>query len=227
MKHSVLCLLLLPALIFPGGCARHDDSYFPLGDHSWQEYTIERTAGDKKLVQRYIVANMPAIVSDDAVVYPRKIAGGVVEYYRITDWGIVLQHAKIQAESLIIPLPTEPGSRWQQKTRIQFVDIPKLNRPDIWNTVAPVNLQYSINQEKETVRVPAGIFENCIHVTATGLLEVDDNIKTFVGVRQIQVTQSEWYAPGVGLVKRVREELTSPALIRGSYTQELRSFRKG
>ena len=38
----------------------------------------------------------------------------------------------------------------------------------------------------------------------------------FLGIRFIQVEQTEWYAPGVGLVKRVRTESTTPSAMASS-----------
>jgi hypothetical protein len=76
----------------------------------------------------------------------------------------------------------------------------------------------------DMVKVPAGAFENCMRVVMSGNAFVDAG--NYVGKTIVRVTETNWYAPGVGLVKSVREESTKHrALDKGGIILELESFR--
>lgn len=225
MKKIILIPCLLALLVCLSSCGESDQSYFPLGNHAWWEYAIERSVMDKQMHQKYIIANLAARKIDDVLVYPRKLASGANEFYRRTEWGVVLTGSNGDEKTLILPLPVNKGAEWREKSRITFVDFHSINRPDVWSTIKPVEMTYRVQEVNETVRVPAGIFKNCVRVEAAGLIEVEENIKLFVGVRHVKVTQTDWYAPGVGLVKRIRDEITSPALLHGKYVQQLKRFK--
>ena len=68
--------------------------------------------------------------------------------------------------------------------------------------------------------MPAGRFDDCIRVEATGVTLVPADRGSLEV--EVKVTQTEWYAPGVGLVKSTRlEAAESPFLRNGEYLQEL------
>ena len=86
-----------------------------------------------------------------------------------------------------------------------------------------INMQFEIKSITETVEVPAGIFENCIRVEGNTLLTLYVDPK--LGYQDIPITQTEWYAPGVGLVKLVRNEPLNVELFKGgSISYELTRF---
>jgi hypothetical protein len=73
--------------------------------------------------------------------------------------------------------------------------------------------------------VPAGRFEKCLRLEGTGLLHVLADAR--VGASEVPVTHTEWYAPGVGLVKLVRSEtLDTQAIVGGTITMELTAFER-
>ncbi|WP_286239201.1 hypothetical protein [Neptuniibacter halophilus] len=84
-------------------------------------------------------------------------------------------------------------------------------------------LSYEIIETDARVVVPAGEFVDCIRVEATGTLVLYADPR--LGYQEVSVRQSEWYAPGVGLVKLARQEPLDLALFKGgSMVFELQRF---
>ena len=76
---------------------------------------------------------------------------------------------------------------------------------------------------QDIVNVPAGQFDNCMKVVMTGSSYKDAG--NYVGLTLVSVEQTNWYAPGVGLVKMERLEKTqSEALDKGTLSVELTHF---
>ena len=49
----------------------------------------------------------------------------------------------------------------------------------------------------------------------------------YIGRASVDVETTEWYAPGVGLIKRLRKErISSPAIDPGEYQVVLRAVRR-
>ncbi|MDX1519073.1 MAG: hypothetical protein R3318_03045, partial [Gammaproteobacteria bacterium] len=83
----------------------------------------------------------------------------------------------------------------------------------------------TIESMRDTVKVPAGTFRNCMRIRTEGKAFVDAG--NYVGNTVVGVDETSWYAPGVGLVKTVRKETTTKkALDYGEIILELEAFRK-
>ena len=89
--------------------------------------------------------------------------------------GRFLVHWTRAEAALLYPLPPHTGNRWQTKS-------------------ADGHVFYSELLPRETLKLPAGEFEGCLHVR----MQRDDDL----------VLLEMWFAPGVGLVKR---KVTTPA----------------
>jgi len=76
--------------------------------------------------------------------------------------------------------------------------------------------------------VPAGTFENTLHIKATGTATVlADLAKARYGASDAEMSTEEWYAKGFGLVKLVRTEYFPNDLFTdGTYTMELAEIKK-
>lgn len=87
-----------------------------------------------------------------------------------------------------------------------------------------VEMTMRIGSTDDEVVVPAGTFQRCLRIDGRGssLVAVHKGETT----ARVDVTSSDWYAPGVGLVKSVRrEDAASEFLVPGTYTQELTEVR--
>lgn len=65
-------------------------------------------------------------------------------------------------------------------------------------------MSYTIETIDDVVTVPAGRFERCIRVKGTA--EVRLYTDPVAGWRDVPLVTTEWYAPGIGLVKLERIE---------------------
>ena len=85
-------------------------------------------------------------------------------------------------------------------------------------------MTYTIAALGETVEVRAGRWEGCVRVRGVATLKLFAD--PVAGWRDVPLVTTEWYCPGVGLVKPLREEPARSAfLIGGTVTMELVAFR--
>jgi len=80
-------------------------------------------------------------------------------------------------------------------------------------SIKPFDLVFEIASMDETVETPAGVFENCIRVDAAGKMVFYADASS--GYQEILINHSEWYAPGVGLVKLERDEPLNTDIMKG------------
>ncbi|VWX37205.1 hypothetical protein [Limnobacter sp. 130] len=80
-------------------------------------------------------------------------------------------------------------------------------------SIKPFDLVYEVASLDETVETPAGVFEKCIRLDGTGKMVFYADASA--GYQEILINHSEWYAPGVGLVKLEREEPLNTSIMKG------------
>ena len=96
---------------------------------------------------------------------------------------------------------------------------------DVVDTDEPtlVNGYNAVEHTAASVVVPAGRFDECLLVSGHGTTTAD--VGNYLGRTEIKVSTEDWFAPGVGLVKSIRTELTSSdALNFGRLSMELRAL---
>lgn len=85
------------------------------------------------------------------------------------------------------------------------------------------DMEYEINAQNVSVEVPAGRFEDCIEIVGRARYSLYADPK--LGYIDIDIKQTEWYAPGIGLVKLLREEPKEAGLfLGGSIVFELQNL---
>lgn len=80
-------------------------------------------------------------------------------------------------------------------------------------SIKPFDLVFEIASLDETVQTPAGVFEKCVRVDAAGKMVFYADAS--LGYQEILINHSEWYAPGVGLVKLERDEPLNTDIMKG------------
>jgi len=83
-----------------------------------------------------------------------------------------------------------------------------------------VHQLHQVYTQQEPIEVPAGRFEHCARVETTAIHSATSTDGTAIGPR-IVYYYSDWYAPGVGLIRTEQRSATSEVLA----TVELVSFR--
>ena len=123
----------------------------------------------------------------------------------------------------ILPLPPAVGSTWQVSTH------PYALRRTVplganLSSQFSISLTMIIEAIDDTVETPAGRFENCVRIVGEGSLELYADARQ--GFLTVPITHTEWYAPGVGLVRLLREEQLEAELFEGGSIQyELIDYR--
>ena len=120
----------------------------------------------------------------------------------------------------LLPADVSLGATWRQSEHTQVLE----NTGSPWETlfriVEPVSIDYVVESNEASVRVPAGEFNNCIKVRGSGKTNVD--VGNYIGRTLISIEVENWYAKGVGLIKSIRKEITtSEALDYGELRYEL------
>lgn len=219
-----LCLCQLTS-----SCTEKDNSYFPLREgHSWR-YLLQLTtmAGTEK--QKYYVSTLPAQIIDGQTTYIHRSLTGTQLLFRQSDAGIsrigflVADGATLKNvvdEHLVLPKNPQVGTKWDSVALTQTLTSGK---PQGGQVMAKVPVKNQIESIDDVINVPAGRFQYCVRLHTNGF--AFNSSINFIGRALVEIDQTSWYAPGVGLVKSVLiETTTSDALSRGELSMELESF---
>ena len=218
-----LCVLVLLSVC---GCTAPETGYFPTAPgHEWT-YDISRTSTQNRdpIVQKSIVRSLPVRTVGGIKYFPKMHASGRIHYFTRTTEGILRRAPGREDADTVIPHPLRIGSEWSGASRLYLFDLPK-NLEGAWDRLSGnLELDYTITGIDESVNVPAGYFPGCLRIDAIGFLDLPTRL--MLGIRIIKVEQTQWYAPGVGLVKMTRREYAIPNLYPSEYSQVLTSFKR-
>lgn len=227
---------LLPA--FLGSCGPADDSdYFPLeSGWSWTYRVISDIRNVGKSRAHSLVVNGKTVTVDGENTTPRMYQDGHVFYYAHRDEGILLvadrpawqQAEPAQPGQWVIKYPLTVGDSWEVWSETHLLRRQVFSPTAVVSVpvVAPIQVTYTVEALDDTVEVPAGRFRNCLRLKGRG--EAAVNMGERIGEVAIFVDTTQWFAPGVGLVKAVREEDSRPeSPAAGTLTLELESVDRG
>jgi hypothetical protein len=235
MQALLRRLTLVVLALALSACGKAPESpYFPLnGGYVWQYRMHEHNRlVDRKLPLR--VENVGSRTRNGERYWLRRTSEGN-EYWLLAQHGIerVATRTWLQTE----PEDEEPRQRVLPETIAEGVEWDAKTRPFILERAEPfrerftqdesktINLRMRIAALDDVVTVPAGRFEHCLRVEGQGRLYVLADAR--IGASEVIVTQTEWYAPGVGLVKLERSEpLSTQAIVGGEVSLELTSFKR-
>jgi hypothetical protein len=213
---------LLAAALLLAGCGQSPSDYFPLGGEQRWQYDITRTIKGETRRQKLIVANLRATELAGRQVFPRRRLDGAVELYERTADGVLRVYPDAKQRQTVLPAVPAPGVAWQGETQIMFLEVTGAFSATFEARMQQsIPLSYVVESADETVEVAAGRFAHCLRVKSNGSMFAGGTLREYMGIRFVQVEQTDWYAPGVGLVKRVRREFTTPAEWNNEYTEEL------
>ena len=221
----LLCLYGL-VLLFASSCSSPETDYFPTTPGYEWTYDISRTilVAHEPARQKSIVRNLQSQTVGGVKRYPKIYANGRKYIFIKSTEGISRLSSGEDSAELVIGYPLSVGAKWSSAARLQLFDLPR-SQGDNWNMLSQnMTLDYTITSLDETVKVPAGYFSRCLRIDAVGFLDLPRRI--MLGIRIIKVEQTQWYAPGVGLIKMTRREFAIPDLYPSEYTQVLTSFKQ-
>ncbi|MDZ7736066.1 MAG: hypothetical protein U5P41_08150 [Gammaproteobacteria bacterium] len=242
-QTTFVVVLLLFAMLLTA-CSNDRQTYFPLDPGTYWRYNIKSTTMDGMETKKYIIqVTQPRDWQGESVPVRTTLAGMHV-FYEQNDEGIfrIATRRHDQKTPTAVPddrhtvlkYPLQPGTSWSEVAEtIALYRTGPPQRSEYW-IHAPVKLKYVIEATDDSVKVPAGRFDNCLRVQATGRTPNYD-AGNYIGRTDIIVDKTDWYAPGVGLVKSVRKETTTGKVLgregmqtfAGGMVFELEEFERG
>lgn len=216
-------------LILAGCGSGGGGDYFPLDAGRWWQYRVETIVLDEAKVQKEIVRNVGRGTHDGREVWVRERAGGTLNYFARDGAGVFRIEPPGQDGStpagvaVVLPEPLTAGASWTVESRLAVIESRTYDPADrLVVRRIPVTLVQRVESLDATVEVPAGRFEGCLHVRATGTAGA--RVDRGQGTASIDVVSDDWYAPGVGLVKSSRRETSDSTFLKpGSYDLVLES----
>lgn len=236
--------LLLPAtaaallmLLLLAGCgARPPGSdLFPL--EAGRRWTYElRTEWEDQRVERETRAfetRGRQTLADGSSAWLRHGDAGMDYWLRADDSGIyrVASRSVLDAEPrldaarrYVLKAPVAPGTQWSAATTAYLLQRRQGFPPELRHSHPEIPMHYVIEALDEAVDTRAGRFEGCVRVKGSAALRLYAD--AVAGWRDLPLLTTEWYCPGVGLVKLRREEAArSPFLLGGTLTLELLTWQ--
>lgn len=225
-RSKLLFLLGLAAfsLCWPHASLADASAHFPATPGRWWYYSTAATILEEAHVQRLFVAN----VANDGQTLIQRRQGGWDHFYSLGRKGI-LHKSYIdrhggrarEAEALLLPATLAVGQSWTFDSQLRLIESRTFSAEDrLGGRYHPVPMTAEVKALNDTIEVPGGRFHGCIRVEAKGAALVRAD-RGSVEV-EVRAAQTEWYAPGVGLVRVTRKETSeSPFLRNGEYVQEL------
>ena len=213
--------LLLTMLAWFAGCQQASQDYFPLAGDLYREYVIEEQVNNEKHVLKSIVTSLEPRTIEGITYYPQRFASGKTWFFRKSPEGIFATPDLDWPGKIVLGFPLIPGTAWQTETRLDILHRRHESFSGGESFISleqKILLDFRIASIEETVRVPAGQFTHCLRVDGTGNVKVEARTR---GIESIRVEQTDWYARGMGLVKRVRTEKSIPEKYQGTLIQEL------
>ncbi len=222
-----MCLLII-------GCTEPDAGYFPLQEGISWHYHIQATSMTGTEQQKYVVSTLAPRVIDKEKTYIQSSLTGIQLLFRQNDAGTSRigflvpdgpSFKKISDDHLLLPLDPQVGAEWNDVVLTQTLSQGMSSEADNMAFRVKVPVHNKIESMTDVVKVPAGRFPACVRVHANGFA-FHSGIRN-IGRVLVEIDQTKWYAPGVGLVKsRLVETTSSDALSRGELIMELESFTK-
>ncbi|MEW8658293.1 MAG: hypothetical protein AB2603_08165 [Candidatus Thiodiazotropha endolucinida] len=233
MRYIPVLGLFILALQSCSNQSLDSSSYFPLQEGLQWDYLVTTSVGDSirhsdfsiRMGEQEPINSRPhavRITSDGTRYYIAENSGGI---YRTAKRTLIESKPAIDnSPHWVLKYPLKNGTQWSNPT---YPFVLRRVYPYEERLTRGMNLKmtFQIMGDDETVVVPAGRFDNCIRVQGEANLTLYADARS--GYEEILINTTEWYAPGVGLVKLLREEpLSNDVFAGGEVVYELRSLRR-
>ena len=225
--YALFSLCLLSA------CGQSVSDYFPLDAGKYWRYQMTYQTMDGTFKGIYAVENLPSHKIDDQVFYVQQLLDGSFDYFQKDEKGLLLKGREktvdldtryTDAMHYIFQFPLQVGTMWEDTVLSKVLIKTGPTQKTAFHIVAKVPVTAKIESMTETVTVPAGTFYNCMRVEISGNVFTD--VGNYVGRTIVRLSETNWYAPGVGLIKSIRKESTKhKALDKGEIMLVLESYR--
>lgn len=223
-------LPLIAVLLAACGARPPGEDLFPL--EAGRQWTYElRTERENEPVEREtrVLSSLPQESLGGRAAFRRRSDAGADYWLRSDATGIyrVASKSELDAEPkpdkeprYVLKQPLAVGTSWRAGTTAYLLMRRNEFPREIRHGHPDVPMTYSIEALDDTVEVRAGRFAHCLRVRGVASLRLFADPVS--GWRDLPLLTTEWYCPGTGLVKLVREEPASSGFLSGgTLTMEL------
>jgi hypothetical protein len=236
-SHLALAAALLAGLLTLAGCGQPGGAgadLFPLaqGRHWTYDMRTERE-GDSTERETVTLRNLGADNLDSGPAFHRRSDSGVDYWIRADDTGVYRVASKSDLDPepqadrsprYVLKAPYSVGTSWQADTTAYLLQRRQEFPREIKHSHPRIPMTYRIASTGQAVQTPAGQFTGCTTVRGSATLKLFADPVS--GWKDLALDTTEWYCPGVGLVKLVREEPAQSAFLTGGrLTMELTEWQ--
>ena len=226
------CLLYAAGISVLTSCGKVDQTdFFPLPKNGTWVYQVVTTRGASESRSAQVLRVEGSTTIGDKKAMVRRSDTGHHFAIALTDAGIERVGARRDVDEaftaeteprFVLKKPYAVGTTWQSKT-IPYLLLRRSEYPPEVGLTHSATMQYTIAALNESVTTPAGAYAGCLRVQGEALLRLYGDLTA--GFANPSLLTTEWYCPGVGLVKLERtENIASPLLTGGSLTMTLQQF---
>ncbi|WP_247664318.1 hypothetical protein [Ideonella alba] len=231
-------LRLVPPLMacaLLAGCSKPPGTeLFPLDDgHRWTYQVRSEYENNTTETETRVMRSLGRDSLADGSAWHRRSDDGIDYWLRSDDTGIFRVATKSDLDDepkkdalprYVLKAPLAVGTGWQATTTAYLLRRRQEFPPEIRHSHPSIPMNYTIEALGEAVKTAAGDFSGCLRVRGIATLRLFAD--PVVGWKDMPLTTREWYCPGVGLVKLVREEpANSTFLTGGTLTMELTEWQ--
>ncbi|MEY8877017.1 MAG: hypothetical protein AB9M60_10945 [Leptothrix sp. (in: b-proteobacteria)] len=228
-------VVALASLTLAGCSEPPGASHFPLESGRQWTYRLssewENSSSERETVVLRNLGRDGAVPSGSA--WHRRSETGLDYWLRADASGIYRVAAKTDLEAeptpdaqprYVLKAPIAVGTSWQATTTSYLLRRRNDFPPEIRHGQEPVAMTYTIAALDERVQTPAGVFEHCLRVQGAAKMKLFAD--AVGGWQDLPLMTTEWYCPGVGLVKvERREPANSTFLVGGTMALELTEWQ--
>ena len=211
-----------------------DSSYFPLEPGFEWRYRVQRKSMGEVEEQRLLLRNVESVEANGVRYSVQRSLTGFQHLFQQTPAGVEragfiktsgAEEVFISEKHLLLPANLEIGYEWESVTRTRgLVKKWSPGKAVPSHVSAKVPVVHKIEALDAMVKTVAGRFSNCLKTSTTGFaFHKGDRYSERV---LVDIKQTDWYAPGIGLVKSVlKETSSSDAFADAEVILELDSFQ--
>lgn len=230
-----LSAALATAGLLLAGCGKTSSpTYFPLenGRHWTYELSEANPLGSR--TERVEMRNAGSRERNGETYYLRRSTVGTEYWLKLDDRNIVRTGLRTAVEfeprddtlpHTVIPIEPKLGDTWENASQPFILErATPFRERFLHHDSVRFTLLMKVTSVSEDVTVPAGTFKNCLKVEGDAAINVLADPR--IGASEVIVHHTEWYAPGVGLIKLERKEpLETTQIVGGEVTMELLDYQ--
>ena len=212
-----------------------DTPYFPLAAGQRWTYELHEANPLGEKTETFEITSAGPRERDGETYWLRRNSLGTEYWLKLVDGNIVRSALRTTVEleprndavpRTVLPVAPKLGDSWEQPSQPFILEraVPFRER-FLHHDSVRFTLAMKVTAVDEEVTVPAGTFKHCIKAEGDALIHVLADPR--LGGSEVVIRHTEWYAPGIGLIKLERSEpLETTQIVGGEVTMALQAFER-